>query len=330
MMEYGPFTDAGKANACLMELYQKHAKGEAIVARGQVRVGSILPGFAIVVHKVTPRQGDLTPMYGKGDIYSAVFMKTLKDMSGMRTVVSERIDDGARPHFRMWRVRLEGMDLVGRMRSYEGTYELDLSDQSSRAEDIMGKPPKRGESEEQRRARCWKNLCDMRTHITTRAETGAMSRAVVEALSLKRSLNDLKNKLVPIYIPTLDFHAETASEEVRAAMSMGAVQAMLGAWGPPPAPREVPPQEQRFEEEPEPDPEIPYDGPDASDEPRAESEEMPPPPADPTFVSPEQVDRMKAWGCWTHEMLKELGWSGEGKVSVEIFERARAEYGGAG
>ena len=328
-----PITDVRKANLALQDMYMGAVNGNCVVARGRVRLPDIMPGFALVVHQIYPdpdlKDGnDIVNMGGKGKMYSASFLREVAEVACVRTLATKRTDDASDPFLRGFEVVVGGMDLLLRNRQSIGRYELDLRDGSPRIEALDANGNIRDKAKARR---------DAREHIESKAATGAFCRAVVELLALPRSNKKTKIEGVPLYIPNLEMHAASAPPEVRAAMAIGAIQAVMGAFGPmarqapqlpapnsapalgpPAAAEEVPPNDEWGDEPPfvEPDPEPEYDL----------------PPDDSAVDSPitdQQKQQLNELGCWKQSVLKELGWPGQGKVTQAIYHAAMKEYGGA-
>lgn len=314
-----PITDTEEANAALQQLYEAAYDGKAVVARGRVRIPYIMEGFALTIHCLHPvPDEDIVDMGNKGRIYSASFLHRVADVAGVRVVRSHRTDRGDEQYLREFECVVTCQDLLMRQRQAIGRYELDLTDGSARATAAK------------------KGLNGMREHINARAETGAFCRAIVEALAIPRSFKRDIIYDALVYVPSMEIHAGSAGPEVRQAMAMAAVNAQMGAFGPPQQYRAAPepaPQPEKFTGQTEPQgyPSLPPDEqtpfPD-NDAPVDDTAPEPPAPDPPANCSKEQIEELKRVGCYKQGMLKEMGWSGQGSVTVDVFQRAMAKYGG--
>jgi hypothetical protein len=305
-------TDPKRANYVLSRLYTDAADGNSYVARGRVRISDIIPGFAMAVHEVRPTDDDVTNK--KPFIYRASFLQQLAATAGLRTVQVERCDDGSRPLVREYECTLAGLDLAFRNRTWKGRYELDLRDKSARVVAITSD----------------KQLGSKRQHMNQICATGAFSRAVIEALALRRGCADPQagrrdDLFKPIYIPSMELHAASAPQVVRDAMSLGAAQAVLGIYGAPsvpaaPAPELPPPDDEPFE----PYDEVPFEAEDG-----AVDEPMPPPPPEADrLITAAEAEEIKAAGI-TQTELQEVGWDGEWPCRLSTYKRVMKAYGGA-
>lgn len=322
-----PITDAAEANQALNALYSMAANKDCVAARGPQYLGQIMPGFALVLVDVWPDEDDVLDMKKKGWLYRGTFLRRLMDVMGLRITSTVRCDDGLEPHRREYEVAVEGADLRLTRRVWRGSYELDLRDGSTRANDLKAAM-----------------LREKRTHITSQAETGALSRAILAALAIPRGYNgnDAENRIYsPIIVPVMELNAATASDEVRQAMSLAAVQSAIGAYGPAPEPP-------RIQHAP-PAPYVPSDDPEddlgeVDEPPLADEDEGPTPevdapvddepPLDDTndperAITAQEKAKLKEIGAFKQSILKGLGWSGEGHVSKRVYDAALAEYGGA-
>lgn len=309
-----PYPNVDRANAILGDLYAAAARGEIIVARGRVRLPTILDGFALVLHVIWPEPGqDLTDAKSKGWLYRAAFLRRLLDVSGLRIDETKRMDDGSDPNLRAFRVTVTGKDLLHRQRQWIGDYELDLRDGSAR--DGMKATQMR----------------EKRTHISQLAATGAMTRAVVDALAIDRGFKTVEEATRAVVIPTIALHVESASESVRGMISQAAVLAEFGMFGPAtqrPAAIDAPPARAALEspsagtddDEPFldddipddlPDDDVPFGGP-GDDEPPASPE------PDRPITAAEQQE-LKDRGLWQAERLMQFGYSGKGKVMLSTY-----------
>lgn len=347
-------TTANEANQALIELYQAAAQGHCHALRGRIRLASVLPGFAVVIHEIVPTPDDITKMGGKGAIYNARFVRKVADMAGLSQVRSRRLDGDRDPYLREVEVTLTGRDLTGRERSWVGTYELDLRDGSPRSEAAL-----RARSRE-------KNLEDKRSHITQACTTGAYCRAVVDALALQRGGFEARGNKdpiwLPLYLPVLEIHLQGASPAVRDAITLQALSAVMGVYGPaaqaqPAAP---PPAE-------EPEPEVQDQGPaddyddsgegydpdgDAYedppfDDPQPEAPAPPPPPPEPDPepapapppqerddnpdrpISADEKAKLESLGVYRQAMLAKCGWTKGHPVTLAVYREAIKRFGGA-
>ncbi len=359
-----PITDVRQANELLAHLYTLAANKAAHVARGRSRISSIIPGFALVVHEVWPvtegQDNDITDMGGKGKMYRSTFMRTLAQTAGLRVKHSVRIDDGRHPHLAAFEVVLSGQDLAMRPRQWVGNYELDLRDGSSRLEGLAGE--ELAAAAKRKGGGGLKMMIEKRNHIVSLAETGAFCRAVVDALSIQRGFRNIQPLALPIYIPTIELHTEPAPDEMRQAMGMAALGAMMG-WGPPAQPAALPTQRQNLpapaptapaaagsglqndiidedgfpvDDEPD-DGDHPFeDEPDDSDEePEAPADDTPPddppaggPPDDPQITNA-QKEELKELGCWRKGCFFDLGWKEGQPVTESMYVALKKKYGGA-
>lgn len=341
----GPIIDAGTANNVLAWLYGEANAGRAVVTGGRVRIPFIMPGMAMVIHRVEPQQrvdgknsgADITDMYGKGLMYSATFMRKLANIVGLSTISSSRCDNGSEPYLREFECVVGGMDLLMRKRQWIGRYELDLREGGAREGSVMST---RASKDIQT-----KQIREKREHVAQIAETGAFCRACVEALSIPRSLKDVQDPWVPVFVPTIELHAATASPEVLNAMAHAAVSAMMGSFGPPPAPtaysrpapmaapQQAPPMDgfEPMEEPVEGEDFPPLEDEDPPFADNAHPQEAPAPAADDPDrpITDEEKVAIEQLGAWKQPILKECGWPGTGRPTKAVHDAILAKFGGA-
>jgi hypothetical protein len=308
-----PITDARAANAALGAMYQAASEGRCTVARGRVYIPSLVPGFALVVHALYPTAEDLTPISGKS-MWKATFMRLLLDTAGLRIARSDRRDDDRNPARREYEVTVEGIDLMMHRRQWIGTYELDLTEGGARAS---------GMGEGQYKSKLH--------HISQLAATGALLRAIVDALAIPRNFDSKQAAMRPVLVPCMEVHAASAPPEVQAMMTTAAIHAVMGAYGPAPAPAlpavPAPPPGLPAGEHPPSDP-IPFD----DETPFLPDDEFEPPLDDlesERVVTREEMEELKAIGALKKSVLGALGWpGGDAPIRKAVFDKAMAKYGG--
>lgn len=308
-----PITDTARANAVLRDLAVESARGNCRLARGRTHLAGLIPGHALVIHELWPTEGDIQDMKRKGATYKAMYMRQIADVAGIRAAPGgiRRIDDGRDQHLVHMEVTICGRDLNMRHSEWSGSYLLDVRDGSARVSELTPG-----------------DLKSKREHIVTLAETGAFSRAVVSALSLARSSKVLAELYLPILIPVIEIHLASAAPEVQQAVSLAAIQASMGIFGPSAGMR----QTARTEALPAPAADDPDDG-DGSDPP--EDDELPfdeEPPEDADFDRPitkEEQEKLHGFGVWRKPILKEHGWQGEGQVMLSTYNALVEKFGGA-
>lgn len=183
------------------------------------RVGSLPPGCGLAVSVVT-----VDPSVDERGIGTDVFkiegrlmlQKHIMDQIGTALgvrwdpVQSRRVDNGSDPHYCHFQA-------VGHIRLFDlqvqpvvGHYELDLRDGAAR---IEGMSPKQ--------------LKGMRTHIVSRAETGARNRAI-SSHGVRRSYK-AEELTKPFIVAKAHFTGQSDDPELRRMFAHGTIQAMLGA-----------------------------------------------------------------------------------------------------
>ena len=303
-----PITDAARANEALIAAYRADADGLAIAARGRVRLSSIIPGFALVIHEIYPTEADVQQLGKRGFAYKASFLRRLLDSAGLSIVAEDRRDDGTDPRLREFEVTLEGVDLQLQRRRWTGRYELDLRDGNARAAAIKNQ----------------RMLDEKLQHINQLAATGALTRAIVEALAIQRGFQTAADAMRPILLPSMTIYAAGAPPEVQAQITAAAIGAAFGAFGPTPAatlpapqPVSLPPTTTMISATPaglEPpigDDDVPF-----ADDDAAAADAV----ADRPITDAERAE-LEARKLWRRDLLSQAGWSGEGPVPVSVYHR---------
>jgi len=343
-------TSTADVNRALNDLYRSAAGGACHALRGRIRLPSVVPGFAVVLHEVWPQpEDDVIDMKGKGRMYSARFIRKLADMAGLSVVRVRRLDDDSDPNVRESEVTIEGRDLTGRSRRWVGTYELDLRDGGARA-DAAGR-----------------GLRDKRQHIAQAATTGAMCRAIVDALAIRRGFKAGDEAVwLPMILPNLEVHLESASPAVRDAITLQALSAVMGTFGPAPEPPPAMPAPGADDmgpivDDPDGPDGMPYD-PDEPDEtpfndapPKsaAPSNDAPPKSAGPPDPEPQSAaeaqepapsndapdgdrdindaekDKLKSLGLYRKAILAKVGWDAGRPVKLSEFKAVIEQFGGS-
>jgi hypothetical protein len=279
------FTDKDEVNAMLDQLRALHEAGKCILTTNET-VSSILPGWAVVINKIVPNPEIDTSFIPGGKIYSASFLRKFAHVAGIEKKSSQRLDGNNHPHIRSFSVTVQGKDLRGSERHAIGISDLDLSDGAVRA-DVSNDKKK-------------KALQIKRTNITTVAETGAFCRAVCDFAGIRRQV---KNGVVPWFVPTLELHAESMPQAMKEALSLAAMQAKMGVFGVlPTVPQERAP--------------APFVKEEYSTDEQVE------------YCTDEQVEELTSIGL-TNEILTQMGWDGEGPVPLHVYHDSVAEFGGA-
>lgn len=323
-----PITDADEANAALRAIYKCAADSECIVARGRVRIPSIMPGFALVFHRMLPGPDDIIDMGRGTSVYKSRYIRQIAESAGLSVSETRRCDGGTDPWLREVEVTLTGYDLLTRARQWRGRYEADFRDGSAR---LAGLPDGMVKGKRQ--------------HILSLAETGAYCRAVVAALAIPRGFQDGNNADIFMIIPSIEIHLASAPEAVQQAITLQALGAVMGAYGapapalPPPAPSPAPVLPPPIDDEiPEPEfDEIPFDEDGMlPDEDPEDVLDIHAPAENPNRpITQAEHKKLNDLGCYRQTTLKAHGWDSnpgpDGRrkpITLATFNSILAQYGG--